>query len=409
MSKFLCEKSDGKIMVDKVFKAAVAAKEDALKYGDEVVDATLGTLFDENSNFVAFDSVWEAFEDIDNVQKAKYAASIQGNPDYNAAVYKWLFESIDEEMNCEIIATPGGAGAISSTLKNILNPGETAIKPNLGWGPYKTMAAEFDILLRDYNMFKDNKFDIQSYKDSCNIVMAEQGKVLTIINDPCHNPTGYTLTSDEWDELLSFTNELSKRGPVIILNDIAYVDYNMQGNDWKKHFKKFNNLAKNVMVVIAFSCSKTLTAYGARVGAQVAISQDSEQLEAFKNASIYSARSIWSTVNNGAMKLFSTVTTDEVLLKRFMEEKQRYVTLLKDRSDIFLKEAKEIDLPIYPYKEGFFITIKIEDNLEKVRIYDALQKNHIFTVQVDGGLRVAICSVPKRKLLGLASKINELI
>lgn len=409
MNRFLNKKSDGKVMVDKVFKAAVAAQKDAFKNGDICIDATLGTLFNEDSQFVAFDSVWEPFNDIDNVQKAKYAASIQGNPDYNRAIYNWLFKSIDEKISCEIIATPGGAGAISSTLKNILNPGETAIKPNIGWGPYKTMAAEFDINLRDYNMFKDNHFDIESYMNVCNEIMDQQGKVLTIINDPCHNPTGYTLTSDEWDKVLQFTNELSNKGPVILLNDIAYVDYNMQGNEWKKHFKKFNNLNKNVMIVIAFSTSKTLTAYGARAGAQVVITQDKEQLENFKNAAIYSARSIWSTVNNGAMKLFAQVTTDKILLENFMKEKQYYVDLLKERSSVFLEEAYAINLPIYPYKEGFFITVKIEDENEKVRIYNELQKKHIYTVQVDLGLRIAICSVPKRKLVGLAKKINDLI
>jgi aspartate/tyrosine/aromatic aminotransferase len=109
------------------------------------------------------------------------------------------------------------------------------------------------------------------------------------------------------------------------------------------------------------------------------------------------------------MKLFAKVTTDEVLLKKFMEEKQIYVDLLKERSTIFLEEASLVNLPIYPYKEGFFITVKIEDENEKIRVYDELQNLHIFTVQVDFGLRVAICSVPKRKLVGLAKKINDLI
>ena len=38
-----------------------------------------------------------------------------------------------------------------------------------------------------------------------------------------------------------------------------------------------------------------------------------------------------------------------------------------------------------------------------------LQKNNIFTVEVEGGLRIAICSVPKRKLVGLAKRIKDLM
>ena len=286
-------------------------------------------------------------------------------------------------------------------MKNVLNPLETVIKPNLGWGPYKTMAAESNITLTDYNMFSDGAFDIEDFKKTLTTVMDKQGKVLVIINDPCHNPSGYTLKGEEWDKILAFTNELSKKGPVIILHDIAYVDYNHEVNDWKKHFKKYSNLAENVMIVIAFSCSKTLTAYGARVGAQVVITKDKKQLETFKNAAIYSARSIWSTVNNSAMKLFSTIINNEKLREEYMIEKQFYIDLLRDRASIFVNEAKKVGLNIYPHTEG--------DEQEKELLNIKLQENNIFTVEVDSGLRVAICSVPKRKLQGLATRIKNII
>jgi len=294
-------------------------------------------------------------------------------------------------------------------MKNVLNPGETVIKPNLGWGPYKTMALECALSLADYNMFKNNRFDIENFKQVLSEIMAKQHRVLVVINDPCHNPSGYTLTSDEWNEILEFVNQLSNDGPVIILNDIAYVDYTNKGKHWKKHFEKYNNISQNVMIVIAFSCSKTLTAYGARVGAQVVLTKDKKQLEAFKNAAIYSARSIWSTVNNSAMKLFSTVMNDEVLKQKYIKEKQLYIDLLKERSLIFLNEAQEVGLEIYPYIEGFFITIKVTDNSAKEALNLKLQDNNIFLVEVDGGLRVAICCVSKRKLKGLAKSIKELM
>lgn len=409
MNSFLNEKSNGKKMVDKVFKAAVAANKAKEKFGDEVVNATLGTLFDEDGKFVALNSVWGPYETIDNVQKAKYASSIQGNPGFRDAVYTWLFGNLEEKIECEIIATPGGAGAISSTLKNILNPGDTVVKPSQGWGPYKTMAMEIGLSLTDYNMFKNGEFDLSDFEKTLNEVMELQGKVLVIINDPCHNPTGYSLRPDEWDDIIDIVNALSKKGPVIILNDIAYVDYNVQGDIWKNHFVKYNTLNKNVMVVIAFSCSKTLTAYGARVGAQIVISKDKKQVELFKDAAIYSARSIWSTVNNSVMELFSLIAHDDYLLSRYKKEKQTYVDLLNERADILITEAKKVKLEHYPFTEGFFVTIKIPNDTEKVALNLKLQKNNIFTVEVDGGLRIAICSVPKRKLKGLSKRIKDLM
>ncbi len=410
MNAFLNKQADGKVMVDKVFKAAVKAREAKLQYGDDaVVDATLGTLFDEEGTFVAFDSVWGVYEGIDKIQKAKYAASIQGNPRFREAVYNWLFGEIDEEIKCEILATPGGAGAISSTIKNILNPGETVIKPSQGWGPYKTMAKEYGVTLTDYNLFKDGCFDIEDFKSTLSNVMKLQGKVLVIINDPCHNPTGYTMSSDEWDQVISFVNNLSKEGPVVILNDIAYVDFNTAGSSWKQHFKKYKTLNENAMAIIAFSTSKTLTAYGARAGAAVCITKNDNELQKFINAGIYSARSIWSTVNNSAMELFADVTMIEENKTLYLKEKQKYVELIKDRANIFVTEANAVGLDIYPFREGFFVTVKIQDDSEKEALNLRLQEKNIFTVEVDGGLRIAICSVPKRKLIGLAQRIKDVL
>lgn len=406
---FLNNLSDGKKMTDKVFKAAVACFEDIEKHGDIVVNATLGTLFDEEGTLVAFDSVWKPYEEINKIQKAKYASSIQGNPEFRTSVYNWLFGELDETIECEIIATPGGAGAISSTLKNVLNPGQSVLKPSQGWGPYKTMAAEFNLKLKDYNLFKDSAFDIEDFTSVLKETVEKEGKALVIINDPCHNPTGYTLSTEEWDNVIDVVNEASKIGPVVILNDIAYVDFNNKTNAWKQGFTRYNKLSDNAMAVIAFSISKTFTAYGARCGAQVVITKNNEEREKFKDAAIYSARSIWSTVNNSAMRLFTKIMDDDTLRNNYITEKQQYIELLKDRAEIFVSEANEVGLPIYPYKEGFFVTIEIKDDTVKTAFNKTLQENHIFTVEVDGGLRVAICSVPKRKLKGLAKRIKDLM
>lgn len=404
---FLNHQSDGKKMIDKVFKAAVKAKEAKLQFGDEkVVDATLGTLFNEQGVFVAFDSVWNPYNKIDNIQKAKYASSIQGNPSYRKAVYEWLFGT--EDIPCEIVVTPGGAGAVSSTLKNMLDPGQTVIKPSLAWGPYITMAHEFGLTTTNYNLFNNQQFDIVSFKQTCQDVMEQQGKVLAIINDPCHNPSGYTMTTQEWDELLQFVNELSEKGPVILLHDIAYVDFSTNPT-WKNHLLKYKTLSDNVLVVIAFSLSKTFTAYGARVGAAVAITNNKEELDKFKDAEIYSARSIWSTVNNSVMELFPLIVNHPQYRLSYMDEKQSYINLIQERANIFVTESAEVGLELYPYKEGFFATIKMPSNELKEQYNLLLQQELIFTVEVDLGLRVALCSVPKHKLKGLAQRIKHIV
>ena len=80
---------------------------------------------------------------------------------------------------------------------------------------------------------------------------------------------------------------------------------------------------------------------------------------------------------------------------------------MKERAEIFINEANEIGLPMCTYRGGFFITVPLGENTEKVGL--ELQNHNIFTVILENGLRVAICSVPKRQLVGLAGKIKEVV
>ena len=82
---------------------------------------------------------------------------------------------------------------------------------------------------------------------------------------------------------------------------------------------------------------------------------------------------------------------------------------MKERSDIFTSEADACGLEYYPYKEGFFVTVKIEDNNVRNAYHEALMKEHIYTVMVNKGIRVAVCSLPVEKCKGLAVRMKKIL
>ena len=98
-----------------------------------------------------------------------------------------------------------------------------------------------------------------------------------------------------------------------------------------------------------------------------------------------------------------------ILLMVFLKEKAKYVALIGERSSLFLKEADEAGLPYYPYKEGFFVTIKVEDNKVRDAFHNALMAHHIYTVEVNHGIRVAVCSLPLKKVKGLAARMKQIL
>ncbi|WP_319371760.1 aminotransferase class I/II-fold pyridoxal phosphate-dependent enzyme [uncultured Ilyobacter sp.] len=407
MKTLLTENSKDKMVEDTVFKVVAEAMNAVKIHGDKVVNATLGSLSDENGNLVTMESVWEEYKNIDVKELASYSASFRGEADYIEAIEKWVFQGVKKEFFNGIVATPGGSGAVSTTFKNYLGRGETVLLPEIGWGPYWLMAKEFGFETEEYSLFDGNAFNMESFKCRCKGIMEKQGKILAVINDPCHNPTGYSLTTDEWKNIIDFMEELSKKGPVILLDDIAYMDFSKERERVIKVMEELNDRNKNFLVVFAFSISKTLTAYGLRVGAQVAVSSSQEVIDDFIRANEISARAVWSNIPKGGMKLFARLILDKNKKEAVSRERNSYIELLKERSDIFISEAHEVGLPVYPYREGFFVTIKVEDVDKQKEIHKKLKENLIYTILVNKGIRVAVCSLPKRKIKGLAKRIKE--
>ena len=404
---FVRKSADLTPIVDTVFSIVSKAKEDKAKNGDDaVVDATIGSLYGEDGKLVALDEVFNHYDSIDHRVKAAYASSFTGNPDYRQSVWKWVTQGADVKLAHSVIATPGGSGADSMAITTFLDQGQTVILPDVAWGSYTLMAHENNINYVKYTMFDGDHLNMQSIKDTVNEVLKTQDRILLVVNDPCHNPTGYSMTIDEWKELVAFANEVSKKVPFIIIDDVAYIDFSNHLADSRKYMETWNDLSDNAMVLVAFSCSKTLTSYGLRCGAAVIMAQKQESVREVEIVMEKKARATWSNIPNAAMANFVWIVNND--RDRFLAEKQKYIDLIQKRASIFIQEANEAGLKIYPYKEGFFVTLRMDDNNQRSRYHDALMKEHIYTVEVNHGIRVAVCSLPVKKVYGLAKRMKEI-
>ena len=393
---------------DTVFAIVKKAKEAKAAIGAEhVVDATIGSLYNEEGTIVAFDSVFTPYNEIAKETKAAYAASFVGNDSFRKQVYEWIVGGTGSTLAHSVIATPGGTGAVAITLQEILDEGETVILPEIAWGSYKLMATMDNLNVKSYTLFEGDHLNLTSLKETCREVMKTQKKLLLVINDPCHNPTGYSMSIEEWKEVVEFLNECSREVPVVLLNDIAYIDFSYDLEHCRDYIKTFNGFTENVMAVIAFSCSKALTSYGLRCGAAILMAQAEAAVRDVEIVFEKAARATWSNIPNAAMENFTYVTTTNY--DAYMKEKAMYVDLLKQRSEIFTSEADACGLVYYPYKEGFFVTVKIEDNDLRDTFHELLMKQHIYTVKVNKGIRVAVCSLSTEKCKGLAKRMKDIL
>lgn len=389
--EFIASKINKERFTEKVFKVTQAAKADK---DPSTINATAGCLYDEEGNLFTYKIVAECEKNLPSKQKFAYAASPSGNKEYVNAISKYILED-RVKNNYKTLATPGGTGAVYTSMKLTLDEGDTIILPKIAWGNYNDMVKQLNL-----NVIR---YDVYDLDDLFSKIDSIDGKVYVLINSPCQNPLGFAYSYEQWQKIINKLNNLNKE--VVLALDIAYIDY--ASNEPKKFFELFNNINDNVLVLICASTSKSFSFYGERLGAMIAINNNSELVDKIINLSSRLARAVWSNCNNGAM-----LTVTEVLNKHYDEyivERDNAIKMLKTRVNTFISEADECGLVYYPMQDGFFITLKVEDDDYKEELHQRLMDNHVYTLTVNKGIRIAVCSIPLNKIHGLARRIKELM
>lgn len=382
------------------------------KKDKSVVNATIGMLYDEDGKLFTFDSVDKALLSLTAEEKYAYA-STPGSPIYHEALKRWIFrEYYDEFMNdayVEVMATPGGSGAISNTFSNYLNENDKVLIPNYMWGNYKQFAYENYADYLTYTLFDSNGgFNLVDVKEKMEQLKKSQGRILIVVNDPCHNPTGYTMTDLEWQGLANIINEISSDGtPVILLHDMAYIDFDYRGFEaTRKNMLLYKSFNDSVLTILAFSGSKTLALYGIRIGAQIAISKNKENVIEFARANKFSSRAKWSNTTNLGMNLVAKIIMNPEWKEKFELELESTRQLLVNRSKAFIEECQRVDLKTIPFTCGFFITIPC-DNPNKV--YEYLVKKKVHIIPMGNVVRVTIAAITLAECRMLPKLIKEAI
>ena len=406
----LASKSQGKGGPDKIFSISDKANKRAAEVGKEnIVNATIGAFLDEKGKLITLKAVEESMKGLDFSEAADYAP-IAGLPMFIEAAMDAAFQDCKPDAYLAGVATPGGTGALHNAFYNYLEEGDTCITTDCYWGYYATLLKEFQRKLDTFATFtEDKKFNMDACLAKVNEYAAKQKNMMLLLNTPAHNPTGFSVTLDEWKLLVEQLTALANKGDnnVILVVDVAYIDF--AGPDSREFFKLFSNLPKNFLVIVAFSMSKGYTLYGYRLGCMIGISSDAEIIHEFREANQFSSRATWSNCNRAAMLTMIDLYQHPEKNSAFRAEQEALRLSLVKRAATFTQEAQAIGLDICPYHSGFFIyvpTPKAEDVAAVLR-----DDEDLFVVPLgsgaSAGLRVAICAIPEEQITGMAAKIQK--
>ena len=411
MADFILARQNGRNIPkeDKNFGISNRAKAMMAEVGeDKVINATIGTLMDDEGKLVVLSSVDKVFKSLAPEDYAAYAP-IRGLEGFREAAKKAALGSYQPKGFVEAAATPGGTGSLRNTVSIYSEPGDKILTTDWHWGPDKTIATEIGRDVATFELFNDERtFNGDSFKASVTELLASQNSLVIILNTPAHNPTGYSLTDDDWDKVTAVLTEAAAAGkPIILLVDAAYIDFAGDEEEYRSFLPKLETMPENVLPIIAYSMSKTYTLYGARCGAMICLARTEAIAEEFKQICEFSSRGTWSNGTRFAQTILTKIYADEELLAKVSEERAHYRNMLLARGRGFEEEADKVGLEIVPFDAGFFVSIPCDD---PEGVCAKLEKEGVFLIPMGKGIRVSVASISEtacRKIPAMIKKAME--
>lgn len=369
--------------------------------GETIVNATVGALLDDAGKLAVLPTAARAVHEVPAAEWAAYAP-ISGLPDFLRAACDDLLGRAPALRECAVAAaTPGGSGALHHAIKNFLEPGQTILTTNYFWGPYQTLADEAERKLATFDMFAPDP--AAALDRALGGILQEQKRALLFVNDPCHNPTGYSMNDDEWRGYLDVISAHAAKAPVTLLLDVAYADYGAR--DFRGELSRFEPLLDKVQLLFAYSASKSFTHYGLRVGAIVACTPDKKERASIEAALGYSCRGTWSNCVRGGQRAIARLLTDPELSAAVKTERDELKALLLRRVAAFNARAKDAKLRYPRYEGGFFVTVFCDDGPREAA---RMREMGVYVVPQKKAVRVALCGVSEPEIPRLVEALAPL-
>lgn len=355
--------------------------------GESILNATVGALLDEAGQLVVLESVMDLWRELTALEVAPYAP-IAGDPAFLKALVQRHWPLLDAAGAA--CATPGGSGALALSLRNFLEPGQTLLTTAPFWGPYATLASENGMHLATAPWPKVGEpLDAAAWAVTLGKLMQAQGRILLWLNDPCHNPTGRSLSAADRARLADLLRELSTRGPVTLLLDFAYLDYTREPEAVAAALKDYAALGAEgrVLVGASMSLSKAMTLYGARGGALAFPWCGDPALQA---ALTQSCRGTWSNCARAPQALMLRFARDGKAQARLAAEHRHWSEVLAARASALDAALGAEGLEALHWQGGFFVMAPAAD---PDAACERLKGEGVFTVPLPEGLRVGLCGL----------------
>lgn len=360
------------------------------------INATIGAAIEDDGTPMRLESIASKI-DLDPSLTFSYAPSF-GRADLRSKWKEMIYEKNSRLKNITLslpVVTSALTHGISMAGYLFVDEGQEVIVPSLFWGNYNLgLGNAYGANLTKFNLFKNGGFDVEAMRQS---LMTEGDKKVLILNFP-NNPSGYTPTYKEMDDITATIKEAAEAGKkIVVLVDDAYFGLVFEDNIAQESiFAYLSNLHTNVLAVKIDGATKEDYVWGFRIGfiTYAIKGGDANLYQAMEMKTAGAVRGNISNASNLSQSLllqaFESPDYKEQKKSKFMIMQARYQAI----KDILVDDKYAAYFTALPYNSGYFMCVELKDGLDGEAIRAILIKDYsIGIINLNNVLRVAFAAM----------------
>ncbi len=241
------------------------------------VNLGVGVYFDENGKLPLLACVQAAEKAMMDSPKPRGYLPSDGIAAYDAGVKGLVFGADSEPVKSGRVATVqaiGGTGGlkVGADFLKRLNPGAKVLISDPSWENHRALFTEAGFTVEAYPYYDADKRGVNFDAMLATLNGAAPGTVV-VLHACCHNPTGYDITSEQWDQVVAAV----KARNLTAFLDMAYQGFAHGLAQDGAAVQKFVAAGLNFLVSTSFS--KSFSLYGERVGALSVLCQSKDEAD----------------------------------------------------------------------------------------------------------------------------------
>jgi aromatic-amino-acid transaminase len=348
----------------------------------------------------------------DHPDQAIAYADIGGRSGYLDTSTRYILPGEFAAGHVARVAVAGLASAIYTTLQVLAKRADVLV-PEPYWPHYPGMVEDLEGRYHGFPLLNPRQtFNAEALAARLQEISRRE-TVAIILNTPCHNPTGYSLTREDWQRVRNVVWEHADGGKRIsLVIDTAYVDYYWQRPQSIQQdiIMSLMPLHERVTLAIGWTISKTFLAYGQRLGTLLMIAGSPQQADDLQQKIYQATMATYSQCSTVPQLVIERLHADARKLRQIQAEREPVRAMLARRNAAFEAALGQTGLVSLPGDGGFFRTVELPAGANALDVVQRLAEKRVAMVaQSAHQLRVAICSVPEARMLAMCERISGVL